>query len=68
MHQATPGGLADKTREEGVAYCIGEYLSNVRSWQEQAEAKANDCLAHEKELDGFPMSSSWMFVEDGAEA
>jgi len=50
LHQATPGGSTDTTTKEGVAYCIGEYLSNARSWREQAEAKANDCLALEKEL------------------
>jgi len=50
LHQATPGGSTDTTTEEGVVYCIREYLSNARSWREQAEAKANDCLALEKEL------------------
>ena len=44
MHQT------DTTTEEGVAYCVGEYLSNARSWREQAEAKANRCLALEEEL------------------
>jgi len=50
MHQATPGGSTDKTTEEGVAYYIGEYFSNAGSWREQAEAKADNCLALEKEL------------------
>ena len=50
LHKATLRGSTDTTTEEGVAYCIGEYLSNARSWREQAEAKANDCLALEKEL------------------
>jgi len=50
MHQATPGGSTDKTTEEGVAYYIGEYFSNARSWREQAEAKSDNCFALEKEL------------------
>jgi len=50
MHQATPEGSTNQTTEEGVAYYIGEYFSNARSWREQAEAKANRCLALEEEL------------------
>jgi len=39
LHQATPGGSIDTTTEEGVAYYIGEYLSNARSWREQVQAQ-----------------------------
>jgi len=50
MHQATPEGLTDTTMEEGVAYYIGEYFSNARSWREQAAEKTSHCLTLEKEL------------------
>jgi len=50
LHQATLGGPTGKVVEEGITYSFGEYLSHASSWREQAEAKANDCLALENEL------------------